>query len=99
MLTIDQIKVVVADYFKNKPVKQVYLFGSYARGEAEENSDIDLTVKLKENSRISYFTLAGYSLDLQDMFLKNVDLVLDSCLYPRIKRYVDSEKIEVYSSL
>jgi predicted nucleotidyltransferase len=42
MLTTVQIQKVVADYFKDKPVKKVYLFGSYARGEANENSDVDL---------------------------------------------------------
>jgi len=42
MLTVQQIKDTVTDYFKDKPVKSVYLFGSYARGDAEENSDIDI---------------------------------------------------------
>jgi predicted nucleotidyltransferase len=32
MLTVQQIKDTVTDYFKDKPVKSVYLFGSYARG-------------------------------------------------------------------
>jgi hypothetical protein len=33
MLTIEQIKATVADYFKDKPVKQVYLFGSFPKVE------------------------------------------------------------------
>ena len=37
---INQIKT----FFTNKPVKKVYLFGSYARGEADENSDVDLLI-------------------------------------------------------
>ena len=37
---INQIKTI----FAHKPVNKVYLFGSYARGEADENSDVDLLI-------------------------------------------------------
>lgn len=47
MLTTEQIQKTVTDYFKDKPVKKVYLFGSYARGEADEESDVDLTFELQ----------------------------------------------------
>ncbi len=46
MLTIQQIKDTVTDYFKDKPVEKVYLFGSYASGEAKEESDVDLLFTL-----------------------------------------------------
>jgi predicted nucleotidyltransferase len=38
----------IRDYFKNQPVLRAYLFGSYARGEADTESDIDLLVDLEE---------------------------------------------------
>ena len=34
-------------FFSDKPVKKVYLFGSFARGEADENSDVDLAYSSK----------------------------------------------------
>jgi predicted nucleotidyltransferase len=34
----------IQTFFTDKPVKKVYLFGSYARGEADENSDVDLLI-------------------------------------------------------
>lgn len=40
-LPIYQIQILQG-YFKDKPVLKVYLFGSYARGEADEDSDVDL---------------------------------------------------------
>ena len=46
MLITEEIKKTVTNYFRDKPVKKVYLFGSYARGEADENSDVDLLVDL-----------------------------------------------------
>ncbi|GAA4464905.1 hypothetical protein GCM10023093_16190 [Nemorincola caseinilytica] len=36
ILTIEHIKKVITDYFAQKPVKRVWLFGSYARVEADE---------------------------------------------------------------
>jgi predicted nucleotidyltransferase len=97
MLTIQQIKDTVADYFKDKPVKKVYLFGSYARGEAEEESDVDLLFSLVENTRISYFGLAQFLVDLEDKFNKKVDFVEEKTLYPRLRPMVEADKMLLYS--
>ena len=51
MRTIEKIQAVVAGYFRDKPVKQVWLFGSYARGEAREDSDVDLMVTYDESKK------------------------------------------------
>ncbi|MBQ6147911.1 nucleotidyltransferase domain-containing protein, partial [Candidatus Saccharibacteria bacterium] len=44
MLTIDRIKEVVTRLGKKYGVKNVYLFGSYAKNTATENSDVDLII-------------------------------------------------------
>lgn len=54
ILTQENIKTVVQDYFKDKPVNKVYLFGSYARGDADENSDVDLLVELDYSKHIGF---------------------------------------------
>lgn len=97
MLTVQQIKQVVTDYFKDKPVKNVYLFGSYARGEAKEESDVDLLFSLEENNRLTYFGLAQYLIDLQSILYKKIDFVEDRLVYPRIRKYVDVDKILLFS--
>lgn len=86
MLTIQQIKDTVTDYFKDKPVRKVYLFGSYARGDAKEGSDIDILFSLTENTRINYFGLAQYLVDLETKLSNRVDLVEEELIYPRIKK-------------
>ena len=35
---------LIADYFKTKPVLKAWLFGSFARGEATPESDVDILV-------------------------------------------------------
>lgn len=95
VLTQAYIKQVVQEYFKDKPVERVYLFGSYARGEADENSDIDLLFTLKKKCRIGYFGLATYVVDLENILHKKVDLVDADFMYPTIKKEVAKEKIHL----
>lgn len=93
VLSPTYIKQVVQEYFKDKPVEEVYLFGSYARGEANENSDVDLGFNLKKDCKISYFKLASYVVDLENIFQKKIDLVEDNFMYPQIKAQVIKERI------
>ena len=44
MLTINEIKKTIAPLVKDHPVRRVILFGSYARGDATEKSDVDLII-------------------------------------------------------
>jgi len=44
MLTVDEIKTIVTPLVEPFPVVRVILFGSYARGEATEKSDVDLII-------------------------------------------------------
>lgn len=99
ILSKEYIATVVKDYFKDKPVKSVCLFGSYARGHANEDSDVDLAFSLKENAAISYFTLAGYLVELEKRFNKKVDLVEIQSFYPRIRNEFDSEKLILYKAI
>jgi predicted nucleotidyltransferase len=60
MLSIEEIRSYIIPVIKKYPVKKVILFGSYARGDANESSDVDLIVESggkMRNSRI--FTLGG----------------------------------------
>jgi len=97
MLTIQQIKDTVTDYFIDKPVKKVYLFGSYARGDARSESDIDILFSLLDNTRISYFGLAKYLVDLEERLSNKVELVEEENLYPKLKKYIDQDKILLFS--
>ena len=83
---------IIKNYFSDKPVNKLYLFGSYARGDAHENSDIDLVFSMHTGTRISYFGLAQYLIDLETKLNKKIDLVEEELLYPRIKTVFDREK-------
>jgi predicted nucleotidyltransferase len=97
MLTIQQIKDTVTDYFKDKPVKRVYLFGSYARGEAREDSDVDLLIEYDDSKkRLSLFDTLRYKVSLEEKFRKNVELVEEQVLYKGFKSFVEKDKLQIF---
>jgi predicted nucleotidyltransferase len=65
---------MIAEYFRNKPVLRAFLFGSFSRGEAEENSDVDILVELDYSKHIG-LGFVGMKLDLENRLHKKIDLV------------------------
>ena len=66
ILMQENIKKIVQDYFKDKPVNKVYLFGSYARGDAGEDSDVDLIVEIDDTlKRLSLFDFFKLQLGIE----------------------------------
>ena len=77
VLTFEHIKETVQDYFKDKPVKKVFLFGSYAKGNATENSDVDLLVDMDRTKKTGW-AFYTWSEDLQEKFQNNVDVIANA---------------------
>ncbi len=72
VFTMEQIAAAVKPLADKYRVKEIYLFGSYARGEADENSDLDFLVFGGEMfRRTMIFALAE---DLREVLKKNVDV-------------------------
>ena len=71
--TIDQIRRITAPIAAAYGIKSMRLFGSYARGEATEDSDVDLLID--RGSVRSGFVLGGLYADLRDGLRKELDLV------------------------
>jgi predicted nucleotidyltransferase len=63
--TIDEISALVSTVAREYGVGRLVLFGSYARGDATPESDIDLRIADKGNLR-GLFRLSGFQLDLTE---------------------------------
>lgn len=85
----------IKNYFKDKPVLKAYIFGSYSRAEASEDSDIDILVEL-DYSRPIGLEFIGMQLDLQDILNRKVDILTEKAISKRIKPYVDKDKVLIY---
>ena len=83
-------------FFPAYPVEKAWLFGSYARGEETDNSDVDILVRFDENAKISLFDYIGIKLDLEENLQKKVELVEDGYLLQYAKETADKDKILIY---
>src|SRR3989344_5101527 len=70
------------------------LFGSYARNQERNDSDIDLLVEY--NRPVGYLTHAKVENILEDFFNKPVDLTFRNSIKPRIKPYIMQDLKTVY---
>ena len=71
ILSVDMIKNICADIFKKYQVDYCYLFGSYAKGKANNKSDIDLLICMPVNA-MEYFELIE---TLREKLHKKIDLL------------------------
>jgi len=83
-------------FFETRPVLKAYLFGSYVRGEADNNSDIDILVDLDYSQRIG-LQFIQMKIDLEKLLNSKVDLVSSNGLSKYIKPVVDHEKQMIYA--
>ena len=74
-------------------VLKIGLFGSYARSENSNESDIDIAVELESTNRVdNYFGLLHF---LEDNLHKKIDLGIESNLKEPIKKYIEKDIIHV----
>ncbi len=90
-LSLDYIRQVLAEYFADKPVRRVQVFGSYARGEATAESDLDLIIEMERPVGWEYFSYAD---DLQARLGIKVDMGAGVSDY--IYRYIAKEIKTLY---
>lgn len=94
MIDIEKIK----RYLSSQPVVKAWLFGSFARGEEREDSDVDILVQFSKGVRIGlrYFHMIN---DLEKLADRKVDLVELSTLDPFVVPFVNKEKILIYERI
>jgi uncharacterized protein len=84
----------VVEFFKNQPIVRAYIFGSYVRGDFKKDSDIDILVELEKGTDL--FKFIKIKQQLEKLINKTVDLISSNGLSPRIKTFIDKEKVLIY---
>ena len=104
--TIDEIRSRITPVAEKYGLVAVYLFGSYARGEATADSDVDLLVDLSRTQIDSLFKLGGLYSDLEEALGTGIDLVtVDSIEEPTDRRSqihfreaIQKERVMIYAA-
>lgn len=90
---IEKIKEKIIPLLKEYGVKKAGIFGSYARGEQKENSDIDILVEI--NDEIGLLEIIRLRRMLQKSVRKKIDLVEYETIRPEIKKSILEDEIQI----
>jgi len=90
---------LLRQYFTDKPVKRVYLFGSYARNTAVKGtSDIDIMLELDYSKPIG-MKFFSFQRELEDLLHNKVDVVTSDGLSKYVLPYIEKDKILIYEAI
>jgi predicted nucleotidyltransferase len=92
---MDTFEKQIISVLKRYGIKKAALFGSYARGDYKNVSDVDILVDLPKG--ISLITYISIKQDLEDLLQKKVDLVDYSTLKPLIRESVLADQKMLFS--
>lgn len=93
--SIDELRKIIAPLAKAYGAERIYLFGSYARRDMNENSDIDLRI---DKGRIRGLALAGLLVDLEDALGLSVDLLTTGSLDERFLSSIQDDEVLLYEA-
>lgn len=104
LLSINEIRDKITPVAQKYDLRAVYLFGSYARNEADENSDIDLLVDRTDSKIKSMFDMGGLYEELQTCLEKSIDVVTTHTLEqestkertPYFIENINAERVLIY---
>jgi len=101
--TIDELKSKIAPIAERYNIPAVYLFGSYARGEATDDSDVDVLFQ-RSGSTVRGMLIGGLYNDLCESLDKEIDLITEEALdqpdvqrrTPWFKENLQAERLLIY---
>lgn len=92
-IDIEQLKKSAVPVLKEAGVLQSDIFGSAARGETTDESDIDFLVDLPRGT--SLFDLADLQIKLEETLGRKVDILTYRSISPLLKDYINRDKIRI----
>lgn len=86
----EEIRKKILPVLRRYDVVRVAIFGSFARGENKEGSDIDLLVEFKGEK--SLLNLSGLKIALEELLKMKVDVLTYNSLHPLLKERILNEQ-------
>ena len=90
---IEGLKVRIISVLQKHDVVHAAIFGSFARGEEREDSDLDILVEFGEGK--SLLDLVALKLELEESLGRKIDVVTYSALHPEIREKVLEEQVAI----
>jgi len=91
---IEEIISLIKPILLSFEIKRASLFGSFAKGNATESSDIDILVEFGEGK--SLFDLIRLEMKIEEFLNKKVDVITFNSIHPYLKESILSEQVVIY---
>ncbi len=93
MLSLDEIKTRLIPILVQNQIQRASIFGSFARGESTESSDIDILIELDDEA--SLFDFVGIKFAIEDELGQPIDLVEFDAVKPALKSKILNEQVVI----
>ena len=93
-MNVEKLKEIIVPLLRKNDVVKAGVFGSYATGEYDEDSDIDLLVELIEGK--SLLDLVGLKFEIEEVTDKKVDVLTYNSIHPKLREIILNEEIILY---
>ena len=94
--TLQEISEKARPVFEKYGVKRAQIFGSYARGEAGPNSDIDLLLDLDPEIRMGLIAYIGMQEELKERLGRDVDVITGGNINRHLRPYIEPDARMIY---
>jgi predicted nucleotidyltransferase len=91
-----KLKSIIKPILQKNGIVKAALFGSIARGESTNESDVDLLVKFPDGK--SLLDLIGLKLELEDILGRDVDVLTYDSVHPLLKETILNEQEIIYEA-
>ena len=92
---LQDISKTVAPVMRRYGIKRAKVYGSFARGEEREDSDVDLLITLGDK-KLSIWDFVGLRNELEENLHRSVDVITDTSVLPQLKPYIEADATLVY---
>lgn len=92
-MNIEEVKIKALPILRRAKVVRSSVFGSVARGEARDNSDIDLLVELTKDK--SLLDLVDLKMRLEERLGKKVDITTYRAISPRLQKFIRRDEVRI----
>ncbi|MBU0907097.1 MAG: nucleotidyltransferase family protein [Nanoarchaeota archaeon] len=89
---IEKVKPIIVSTLKKHGVKKAGIFGSYARGEQNKKSDIDILIEPPKNIGLGFVSI---NLELEDKLKRKVDLLTYRSINALLKKRILKEEVRI----
>ena len=93
--SIEELKEIIVPIAEKYHISKVYLFGSFARGDYNEQSDVDLRIEKGELKGM--FALCGLYTELEEALQMKVDVLTTGSLEDAFLKEIEKDEVMLYA--